>query len=208
MTPASPPSPPAGRAVQGRAGREGVRWDAAIAVALGVALFVGGWLDVSAYLTVRGKSQPAFRLLNTSAGQRIRLNEFFQETSSVVHLGNIGRLEYDDPLHQRLKFRQALGPVSTVEIWTDRTYGRIEFALRNPHPDQMITVACNGQTLEEIHLDEHEEATRQYPLELRPGSNQFTLTFTRYDPPTPGERPIAARLLALDLYLPAADGSF
>ena len=151
--------------------RNAVGWDALVAFALGAALLAGGWLDVRTYLLARGKSRPAFALMSTAtAGQRIQWHEFFGESASLVHLGNIG--------------------------------------LRNPFDDQTITVAFNGQPLEEIHLNAHAEITRQYPLELRPGANEFTLSFTRYHQPAPGERPIAARLLALDLYLPASDGSF
>ena len=205
MTPARLSPRPASAA----ASRGGVRWDALVAVALGAALLAGGWLDVRAYLAGRGKRRPAFALLGNRHRAADRTgDEFFQETATVVHLGNMGRLEWDNPRDDRTKFRQALGPVSTVEIWSVLPRARIEFRLRNPYPDQTVTVACNGQTLEEIHLDAHEEIARQYPLELRRGPNQFTLTFTRFHPPVPGERNIAARLLALDLYLPAADGSF
>ncbi|MBE7210897.1 MAG: hypothetical protein INR65_07735 [Gluconacetobacter diazotrophicus] len=189
--------------------RPAVGWDALVAVALGAALLAGGWLDVRAYLSARGKSRPAFALMSTAAaGQRIGWNEFFAEAGSVVHLGNVGRLEWDDPHDDRTKFRQALGPVSTVEIWSERTRGRLELRLRNPAADQTIAVACNGRPLEEIHLDAHAEIARQYGLELRPGANEFTLTFARYHPSASGERPVAARLLALDLYLPSSDGSF
>ena len=199
-------SPSTGR--RANPGRIGVRGDAFVAVALGAALLAAGWLDVRTYLSARGKPRPAFALMSPVTGQRIKWHEFFQEAATVVHLGNIGRLEWDDPRDDRTKFRQALGPVSLVEIWSARTRARLEFRLRNPTDDQTVTIAFNGQPLEEVHLNAHEEIARRYPLELRPGSNRFTLTFARYHLPGPGERPVAGRFLALDLYLPAADGSF
>ncbi len=205
MTPARPLAPPGGRAVRRR---RGSGWDAPVAIALGVGLLAAGWVDVSAYLSGRGKIGPAFRLLDSSNGQRIGLSEFFHEYSTVVHLGNIGRLEWDDPRDDRTVFRQALGPVSTVEIWSGETRARVELRLRNPFEGQTITVACNGRPLDEIHLEAHEETAHRYDLDLQPGSNQFTLTFAHYHPAGPGERPIAGRLLALDLYLPASDGEF
>ena len=54
---------------------------------------------------------------------------------------------------------------------------------------------------------DHEEITRQYTLDLHRGSNQLTFAFAHCQPAGPGGRPIAARLLALDLFLPATDGS-
>ncbi len=188
--------------------RRGVTGDALVALALGVALLAAGWLDVRAYRSGQGKFRPAFALMSASAGgRRLGWEEFFQEASTVVHLGNVGRLEWDDPRDGRTKFRQVLGPVSTLEIWSELTRARVEFRLRNPFPDQTITIACNGQTLEEIHLGAHEEISRQYALDLHRGSNQLTLTFARYHPANAaGERPIAGRLLALDLFLPTTDG--
>lgn len=210
MTPARPLSPPVARVRP--PGRGGVGGDALVAVVLGAALLAGGWVDVRAYRAARGKTLPAFRLVGTPIGERVGQDEFFHETSTLVHLGNVGGLEQDDPRDKRTRFRQALGPVSTVEIWSRLKRARLAFTYRSPVADQTVTVACNGQTLEEIHLHDGEDIAREYALDLQPRANQFTLTFSRYSSHgfelnNPDKRAIAGRFFALDLYLPDPQGN-
>ncbi len=215
MMSARPPSSPAARAARVRSpGRGGVVWDALITLVLAAILVTGVSLDVRAYHADKGKIAPVFRVVGTPVGERVAQNEFLHETASVVHLGNIGGLEQEDPADRRTRFRWAMGPVSTVEIWSVVTRMRVEMRLRSQVDDQTITVACNGRTLEQIHLDKDESITRRYAVELHPGAtDQFTLTFGRYlshgfDPGNGETRPLAAQILALDLFLPNANDDF
>ena len=213
MMSARPPSSPAARAARVRSpGRGGVVWDALITLVLAAILVTGVSLDVRAYHADKGKIAPVFRVVGTPVGERVAQNEFLHETASVVHLGNIGGLEQEDPADRRTRFRWAMGPVSTVEIWSRLKRARLAFTYRSPVADQTVTVACNGQTLEEIHLHDGEDIAREYALDLQPRANQFTLTFSRYSSHgfelnNPDKRAIAGRFFALDLYLPDPQGN-
>lgn len=156
--------------------RRFTRWDALVAVALGLGLVAAGWADLRAYRPRNGRPQATFGLIDKPGDTRLGEDEFFQRGAIIVHLQNVGAPEHND----RGPFRHVLGPTVTIESWSTLSFEQVDFDFANDFPSQDLTVAHNGQVLEQIHLTPGRVA-RSYRVPLHPGSNQFTLTFAVYN---------------------------
>ena len=180
------------------------RWEVALAVALGAALLAFGWFDTRAYLTSLHKFPLTFALTARPGGVRVGESlEFFRRSDKeYVRLENFSALENE----WDHAFRHGLGPVSTVEIFTGKSHGRMGIRIENRLVDQDIVIVCNGQVVEHIAHAKEGQIAHLYPLNLHPGSNVVTFTYGRYNNdgthPTPGDsRTIGVTFDALDLVL-------
>lgn len=201
MPPVVKPSPPDVPAAA-EEGWSSSRWDFALALALGAALVVFGWLDTRAYLASRLKPHISFTMTAPPGGVRIGQSmEFFRTSNQeYVRLENFSALERE----WSHSFRHGLGPVSTLEIVAAGAHARLGIALANRIADQDLTVACNGRVLEHIAHAPEGPIHRSYPLDLQPGSNLITFTYGSYNHDGVHENPAEPRAVgvtfdALDL---------
>ena len=188
------PRPPAVR------DRRFTRWDALVAVALGLGLAVAGWADARAYRASAGRAMATFGLVDQLGDTRIGEDEFFHSGAMVIRLHNTSSTERNgtEP------FRHALGPVVTVETWSVQPYAQVDFVLANDFPSQDLTVASNGQVLDQIHAAPG-PVERSYRVPLHAGANQFTITFAVYnhhgiDFENGETRPVAGTFRKLDVH--------
>ena len=179
------------------------RWDALVAAVLGAALLAAGWLDVRSYLGhLRDAPPPDFAFLDPEGFEPIDDGVCFRRANAFAWLEHVGGLESNK--HQR--FRHTFGPRSELVVHTPGTLAHLHFELENSIPDQDLTVTCNGQTVEQLTRLPPGKITRTYALTLRPGFNEITLAFARFNhggadlAPEDG-RPISGTLLAFDLAL-------
>ena len=150
-------------------------WDALVAVALGAALVAIGWTDLRTYRASTRHSVATFGLTDQPGDTRLGDDEFFYKGILVMHLHNVGAVERDG----EESFRHALGPTVAIETWSTLALEQVDFVYDNGFA-QDLTVAHNGEILEQVHLPPGRVA-RSYHVKLQPGSNQFTLTFAVYN---------------------------
>ena len=107
---------------------------------------------------------------------RLSDDEFFHNKALAVQLHNVGGLEMDDgkPL------RHAYGPELTIDFWAASPTAQLDFLFANDFPSQDLTIAGNGQILEQVHLTPG-RIERSYRMPLHPGANQFTISFGVYN---------------------------
>ncbi len=175
-------------------------WDALVAVVLGLGLAAAGWADLHAYQLSSGRQMQTAGLVGQQGDVRLEDDEFFHNKAMSLHLHNIGGLELDDdkPL------RHALGPEFAMEIRAVAPVVQVDFVFANDFPSQDLTVASNGQALEQIHLTPG-RIERSYRVPLRPGANQFTITFAVYNGhgiqfENGEQRPVAGTFRRLDVH--------
>ena len=180
--------------------RRFTRWDTVVAIVLGLGLAAAGWADGRSYRASAGRAMATFGLVGQQGDTRIVEDEFFHSGAMVIRLNNVSGIERNgaEP------FRHALGPVVTVETWSMQPFAQIDFILDNGFPSQTLTVASNGQTLEQLFLTPS-RVERSYRVPLHPGANQFTITFEVYnhhgiDFENGETRPVAGTFRKLDVH--------
>ncbi len=156
--------------------RRFTRLDALVAVALGLGLTAAGWTDLRAYRVSTGQLMETAGLVGVQGDVRLMDDEFFHNKALAVQLHNVGGLEMDEgkPL------RHAYGPDLTIDFWASSPTAQLDFLFANDFPSQDLTVAGNGQVLEQIHLTPG-QIERSYRIPLHPGANQFTISFAVYN---------------------------
>ncbi len=168
-------------------------WDALVAALLGTALLAAGALDVRSHLLhPRDKSPPGLAFVEHTGTEQDDENASFRRGDTVAWLEHVGGLE-ETP---RNRFRHAYGPQSGLVIFTPNTRARLHFRLYNPTVGQELTVRCNGQVIEQFTGPPVGIIERTYPLALRPGVNEVTFTFARYNHAGADLAPNDPRLIA------------
>ena len=175
-----------------------------LTLAMGAALLCFGWLDTRAYLAGAAKPALAYSLNALPGGAKMGpALEFFRGSDGgYLRLENFWGLEFS-PHHS---YRHGLGPVSTLEIFSQSPTAHLSFRFVSDWPEQSLTVACNGQEVERIAPLPAGAVARTYPLVLHPGGNAVTFTYQHYNHDgtceTEDARPLAGMFLSLDLTLP------
>ncbi len=152
-------------------------WDAVVVVLLGLALLGAGWLDVRTYRAHRGRDLPQFVFVDPEASTRMVLDELYRTADTFALLENFGPSErWDGP-----RFRQALGPASTILLTTYHPHAWVRVEFYNFVPDHDLTIRCNDTVLEQFSHQPPGLIARTYPLTLQPGQNKISFGFTRYN---------------------------
>ena len=176
----------------------------AVTLAMGAALLWFGWIDTRAYLSGATKPPLAYSLTALPGGTRMgpALEFFHGSDGGYLRLENFWALEFG-PHHP---YRHGLGPVSTLEIFSQSPTAHLSFRFVSDWPEQSLAVACNGQEVGRIAPLPAGVVARTYPLALHPGGNAVTFTYQHYNHDgtceTGDARPLAGMFLSLDLTLP------
>ena len=176
-------------------------WSALAAVVLLAWL---GW-DWRGHLPVGIDPTLTFPLLIQPALGRVNDSECYADAQTFLILENIGDLEH----RHRGGFRHALGPATSIVLWSERPVAVVAFDLHNGIPGQNLEVIYNGVTLEKMaNLAADIQVERSYELAVQPhGENRLTLRFSLslhhgVEPPGEDPRDIAATFDALSVSLP------
>ena len=178
--------------------------DVLLAIFLLVILSVVFFLDSSAYFHQQKQGMPIadFPLMRPRSSVFIGKSEFLPvQVDATVRLENFSPA---NDLHP--PSRLALGPINIIEVYSSRVRAHINFTYYNLVPDQEITICCNEKVLEHFISLPVGVVTRSYPLDLREGSNRFTILYARYNHcgasiNLADTRLIAGSFTALDLFL-------
>ena len=174
---------------------------AGLALGLSAALVV----DVAAYhrQQTQGMVDPDFALLELRSSVFIGNSQFLPaQAKGSVRLDNFGPIEG----HHITRYRHGLGPVSTIEIYSERKHAHLDLQYINHIPDQELIIRCNETVLEHFTALPVGSLSRTYQLSLRPGCNRFTVSYARYNhagsdyAPTDA-RPLAGAYTLLNLFL-------
>ena len=176
-------------------------WSALAAVAL-VAWLVWDWRG---HLPVGSATPFTFPVLLQPALGRVNDSECYANAQTFLILENIGALEH----RQEGGFRHALGPATSIVLWSERPIAVVSFNLHNGIPGQGMEVLYNGVTLEKMeNLPERTQVERSYQLAVQADSeNRLTLRFSLslhhgVEPPGEDPRDIAATFDGLGVSLP------
>ena len=193
--------------VEPAAAAGGVRytgWDAAIALLLGLTLLGAGWLDVRSFFSHRaGSPAPHFAFMDPLDGQPLAPDELFRTPDSFALLDNVGALE----TLNGVRFRRAFGPASTILLTTNHPAAVLGVDFFNDIAGQDITIRCNDTVVEQFPRQPVGMVGRHYRLALRPGMNNISVGFARYnhgpqDLNSPDPRPLAgSNFVKLELNL-------
>ena len=175
-----------------------------VAFVLGTALLLFGWFDARAYRSSANEPPLTYSLNTFPRGARVSPTvEFFRGSDGgYLRLENFWALEFST----RRSYRHGLGPVSTLEIFSERPAAQLRFRFVSDWPEQTLTVACNGQEVGRVAPVPEGIVACEYPLALHPGSNAVTFAYRHYNHDgiceAADDRRRAVRFLSLDLTLP------
>ena len=179
--------------------------DLAASVLLAMGLMIVLLFDVSSYnrQQTQGTRNPDFALMQARASITIGNSQFLPaQADAVVRMENFLPQEG----HHHDLFRFALGPISTIEIYSSRVHAHLNFRFNNLVASQELTVRCNEDILDHFAALPISVVARTYQLSLHQGCNRFTVSYARYNHAgadfTPNDpRPIAGSYSTLDLFL-------
>lgn len=175
-----------------------------VALLLGAALLLFGWFDARAYRSGAHKPPLTYSLntLPRGAGMSPTIEYFHSSEDGYLRLENFSALEFSP----RRSYRHGLGPVSTMEIYSERPVAQLRFRFVSDWPEQTLTVACNGQEVGRVTSLPGGVVACDYLLTLRPGSNAVTFAYQHYNHDgtceAADDRLLAVRFLSLDLTVP------